>query len=100
MEFIRFHPFQREFGSFANGVGIAIDRASGWYTFRHTFISLGLTRCIAEATIRSWVGHVDEEILRLYTHVSDAASRAFIEQFSDGSAAAITPPTGRKEGAA
>jgi len=31
-------------------------------TFRHTFISLALTRGVPEATVRKWVGHVDDEI--------------------------------------
>ena len=26
---------------------------------------------VAEAQIRKWVGHVDPEILRLYTHIHD-----------------------------
>ena len=30
---------------------------------------------VPEAVVRGWVGHVDPEILRLYTHVSDDVSR-------------------------
>jgi integrase/recombinase XerC len=46
------------------------------HTFRHTFISLALTRGVAEATVRSWVGHVDAEILRRYTHIASQESHA------------------------
>ncbi|MFO1008379.1 MAG: tyrosine-type recombinase/integrase, partial [Planctomycetaceae bacterium] len=57
------------------------------HTFRHTFISQALTRGVPEAVVRQWVGHVDPEILRLYTHVADEVSQAFISRFS-GSAQA------------
>lgn len=46
------------------------------HTFRHAFISNAVTRNVAEAIIRSWVGHVDAEILRLYTHINDQASQS------------------------
>jgi hypothetical protein len=64
------------------------------HTFRHTFISQALMRNVPEATVRA---RVDEDILRLYAHVSDAASRAFIGRFSDGQTNGITPPVGREE---
>jgi integrase len=46
------------------------------HTFRHSFISHALTQGIAEAVVRTWVGHVDAEILKRYTHVADAISKA------------------------
>lgn len=46
------------------------------HTFRHTFISEAVMHGVAEAVIRTWVGHVDPEILRLYTHIHDAAGQA------------------------
>lgn len=52
------------------------------HTFRHTFISQALTRNVPEAVVRQWVGHVDPEILRLYTHVADEVSQAYVERFS------------------
>ena len=45
------------------------------HTFRHAFISNALTKGVPEAVVRSWVGHVDEEILKLYTHVADQQSQ-------------------------
>ena len=52
------------------------------HTFRHSFISKALAIGIANATVRSWVGHVSEEMLRRYTHVLEQDSRAGIERFA------------------
>ena len=45
------------------------------HTFRHTFISLALTRGVPESIVRSWVGHVDERIIRRYTHIASRQSQ-------------------------
>jgi integrase len=50
------------------------------HTFRHSFISHALCSGIPEAIVRSWVGHVDSEIIRHYTHVLDETSRAAMER--------------------
>jgi integrase len=47
------------------------------HTFRHTFISHALLSA-PEPVVRSWVGHVDAETIRMYTHVGDAVSRGYI----------------------
>lgn len=57
------------------------------HTFRHTYISQALTRGVPEAVVRQWVGHVDPEILRLYTHVADEVSQAYVSRFSGKSQA-------------
>lgn len=49
------------------------------HTFRHTFISHALLSA-PEPVVRSWVGHVDTETIRLYTHVAEAVSRGFINK--------------------
>jgi integrase len=46
------------------------------HTFRHAFISHALTQGIPEAIVRQWVGHVDPEVMKLYTHIADESSRA------------------------
>lgn len=46
------------------------------HTFRHSFISRALLAGVAEAVVRDWVGHVDRDVLRLYTHVRLADSQA------------------------
>ncbi|HVX62266.1 MAG TPA: site-specific integrase, partial [Pirellulales bacterium] len=53
------------------------------HTFRHAFISHALTRGIPEAIVRKWVGHVDAEILKHYTHIADAASQAAMQRLAE-----------------
>lgn len=52
------------------------------HTFRHAFISHALTSGIPEAVVRQWVGHVDPDIIRQYTHVADKISQQAMEQLS------------------
>ncbi len=59
-----------------------LDLPGHVHTFRHTFISLALTSGTPEAVVRAWVGHVDAETLRLYTHIADAASQAAMQDFA------------------
>jgi integrase len=46
------------------------------HTFRHSFISHALTHGVPESIVRDWVGHVDQEILRVYTHIADRDSKS------------------------
>jgi integrase len=48
------------------------------HTFRHAFISKAITRGADRAYIRKWVGHVDPEMLDLYTHIADTSSQALM----------------------
>jgi integrase/recombinase XerD len=50
------------------------------HTFRHAFISDALTRGIPEAIVRQWVGHVDPQIIKQYTHIADQASQAAMQR--------------------
>lgn len=52
------------------------------HTFRHSFISHALIKGTPEAIVRKWVGHVDPEILKLYTHIADEASQAAMQRLS------------------
>lgn len=55
------------------------------HTFRHSFISHALTRGVAEAIVRQWVGHVDSRIMKTYTHIADAISQqAMVGLFTKG----------------
>eukprot|EP00456_Euglypha_rotunda_P045664 TRINITY_DN361_c0_g2_i1.p2 TRINITY_DN361_c0_g2~~TRINITY_DN361_c0_g2_i1.p2 ORF type:complete len:370 (+),score=77.68 TRINITY_DN361_c0_g2_i1:2577-3686(+) len=49
------------------------------HTFRHSFISRSLTRGVEESVLRTWVGHVDAEIMRLYTHITSSISQERIK---------------------
>ncbi len=50
------------------------------HSFRHSFISRCLTKGIEESVVRSWVGHVDPSIMRLYTHISSQISQERIQR--------------------
>lgn len=50
------------------------------HSFRHRFISRCLTKGIEESIVRSWVGHVDPTIMRLYTHISSPISQDRIKR--------------------
>ncbi len=41
----------------------------------HTFISRAISAGIPEAVVRSWVGHVDDDVMKLYTHIADKTSQ-------------------------
>lgn len=50
------------------------------HTFRHSFISYALSgKDASETTVRSWVGHVDEDILRHYAKTHDHVARAAMD---------------------
>jgi site-specific recombinase XerD len=53
------------------------------HTFRHSFISHALTQGTPEAIVRQWVGHVDPEVLKIYTHVLDEASQAAMQRLAE-----------------
>jgi integrase/recombinase XerD len=50
------------------------------HTFRHSFISLALARGTPESKVRAWVGHVDPEIMKRYTHIADSESHEAMRQ--------------------
>jgi site-specific recombinase XerD len=50
------------------------------HTFRHAFISRALLSGIEEAVVRAWVGHIDPEILKIYTHVASQLSQDRIKR--------------------
>lgn len=54
------------------------------HTFRHSFISHALTSGIPEPIVRAWVGHVDHDIIKHYTHVADQQSRRAMDQILPG----------------
>ncbi|MCA9088324.1 MAG: site-specific integrase [Planctomycetaceae bacterium] len=45
------------------------------HTFRHSYISRAIINGTPEAMVRSWVGHVDEKTIRLYTHIASQQSQ-------------------------
>jgi hypothetical protein len=61
------------------------------HTFRHAFISHALTQGVPEAIVRQWVGHVDPEVIKLYTHIADQASQAAMRRLA-GAGPQDSPP--------
>ncbi len=59
-----------------------LEIAGKLHTFRHAFISRCLTLGIEESVVRSWVGHVDPAIMRLYTHISSKVSQERIQRLT------------------
>ena len=53
------------------------------HTFRHAFLSPALIRGTPEALVRAWAGHVDWNILKLYTHIANSDSQAAMERLSN-----------------
>jgi integrase len=53
------------------------------HTFRHSFISHALSSGIPEAVVRAWVGHVDRDVIRLYTHILDADSQTAMQRLAE-----------------
>jgi site-specific recombinase XerD len=53
------------------------------HTFRHAFVSNALLNGIPVAVVREWVGHVDDEVIKVYTHVHDSASQSAMQRLED-----------------
>ncbi len=53
------------------------------HTFRHSFISNALIKGVPVAVVKEWVGHVDDTVLKLYTHVHDLASQAAMRALTE-----------------
>jgi integrase len=63
------------------------------HTFRHCFISHALTQGVPEAIVRDWVGHVDQEIIRVYTHIANTISRSAMRGLFPGAAEGPQDPS-------
>jgi integrase len=61
------------------------------HTFRHAFISRAVAGGIPEAIVRGWVGHVDREVLQLYTHIADADSQHAMQRLAESRGATSFP---------
>jgi integrase len=50
------------------------------HTFRHFFISNALLNGTPEVVVKKWVGHVDQRIIEMYSHVHDEADQAAMQR--------------------
>jgi site-specific recombinase XerD len=53
------------------------------HTFRHSFISFAAYEGVSERVLRTWIGHVDREILDWYFHLADAHSQEAMRKLSE-----------------
>ncbi|MCE9560839.1 MAG: site-specific integrase [Planctomycetes bacterium] len=60
-----------------------LDFPGKLHTFRHAFISNALLKGTAVAVVREWVGHVDQQVIDLYTHVHNNASQTAMQRLAE-----------------
>jgi len=73
---------ERRLLSALKGVLKGVGLAGKLHTFRHAFISRSLLGGAPAAVVKAWVGHVDDRVLAVYTHVRDDASQAAMRRLS------------------
>ena len=59
-----------------------LDLKGHTHTFRHSFISHAAIQGISERVLRTWIGHVDRNILDWYFHLADQQSRDAMRMLS------------------
>jgi site-specific recombinase XerD len=57
------------------------------HTFRHSLISHALVSGTPATVVREWAGHLDPAILKLYTHIADADSKAYMDKLFNNTGA-------------
>ena len=62
------------------------------HTFRHSFISNALCNRTPEAIVRNWVGQIDPETIKLYTHVLDPSSQDAMRRLTEANHARVAQP--------
>lgn len=60
-----------------------LDLPGHLHTFCHSYISRAIFHGVAEAVVRSWGGHIDEETIRLYTHIASPQSRQAMQSLHE-----------------
>jgi integrase len=61
-----------------------LDMKGHVHTFRHSFVSHALVvGKVPQDVVRQWVGHLDKEIIKQYTHVTQKASHDYMAQMYD-----------------
>jgi site-specific recombinase XerD len=61
------------------------------HTFRHTFISELISKGVPEAVVRNIVGHVDDRVIRLYTHIADQRAQDAIKTLNSSPDGPVAP---------
>jgi integrase/recombinase XerD len=66
------------------------------HTFRHSFLSQALINGTPEALVRAWAGHVDWDILKLYTHIANSDSQEAMKRLSNTEGRTRVPKEGEE----
>jgi len=76
-------------------------RAGGHHhKFRHSFCTIAVLKKTDFVTLRRWVGHIDEEALKVYVHIADEQAQASMRQLTESRQAAgrAAKPAWRRQG--
>jgi hypothetical protein len=68
-------------------------------TFRHSFCTIAVLAGVNFFTLRRWVGHIDEEALKIDVHIADEEAQVTMRQLAEHRQAAgrsAKPARGRK----
>ena len=69
------------------------------HKFRHSFCTIAVLSGVNFFTLRRWVGHIDEEALKIYVHIADEEAQVTMRQLAERRQAAgraAKPARGRK----
>jgi site-specific recombinase XerD len=69
------------------------------HKFRHSFCTIAVLSGVNFFTLRRWVGHIDEEALKIYVHIADEEAQVTMRQLAERRQAAgrtAKPCRGRK----
>ena len=61
------------------------------HKFRHSFCTIAVLAGVDFFTLRRWVGHVDEEALKIYVHIADEQAQMTMRQLAERRQAAARP---------
>ena len=53
------------------------------HKFRHSFCTIAVLAGVNFFTLRHWVGHIDEEALKIYVHIADEQAQLSMRQFAE-----------------
>jgi integrase len=78
----------------------ALELPGRQHTFRHSLVTSAILSGVPEAVVRKWAGHLDAEILKLYTHIRDEDAKQHMDRlFPASDPSANGPgPTPEEEG--
>jgi integrase len=53
------------------------------HKFRHSFCTIAVLSGVNFFTLRRWVGHIDEEALKIYVHIADEEAQVTMRQLAE-----------------